>query len=280
MASATHLTSKREQKFIARGVSGIIEQITESMVVKHAISQSDKHAIALEMSIYERLGPHPSITRYYKYPCDEGTLRLELLQCSLKDRLHQLSKDGKVPSKDCLFRWARQLTEGLAHIHSCRVNHVDVGCQNVLIDWNDNVKLCDFAGSSIDGSEPEYCPSDRFVSPRIPIPSISADLFAFGSLLYEMETTQPPYYDKTESEVQSLFNNEQFLDTRKLKLGKIIWNCWNSTYISALDVMEDLDAIARNLAIRGACTFLLLVCLFSLLWIGLKGLLNRCISVA
>jgi serine/threonine protein kinase len=220
--------SKFKPKLIGRGISGAILKISDSKVVKKAFSPSDESAIALEKRIYEQLGPHPSITRFF-YQNHHG-ICLELLQCSLKDRLLALSRDQKCIPQDCLFRWARQLIEGIAFLHSRRVMQVDIGSQNVLIDWNENVKLCDFAGSSINGSKPLNHPDIRLTSPTISIPSIPAELFALSSLLYEIETTHLPYYDKDESEVLKLFRAKQFPNTENLVLGNAIRNCWNSKY--------------------------------------------------
>jgi len=47
--------------------------------------------------------------------------------------------------------WVELITASGAFVHSRNVLHGDISCNNVLLDGGCNTKLCDFAGSSIDG---------------------------------------------------------------------------------------------------------------------------------
>jgi serine/threonine protein kinase len=86
-------------------------------------------------------------------------LVLERLQYSLRKRLWDLRDAGQLPPPQDVLRWAAQIVQALQHAHSRGVLQVDIGPHNVLLDWNENVKLGDFAGSSIDGSAPSVLPS-------------------------------------------------------------------------------------------------------------------------
>jgi hypothetical protein len=57
-------------------------------------------------------------------------------------------------------------------------------------------------------------------------PLIQSKLFALGSILYKIETTNKPYFNKNDKELEKLFKADKYLNTGKLILGKVIINCW------------------------------------------------------
>jgi serine/threonine protein kinase len=94
-----------------------------------------------------------------------------------------------------LLRWAEQAAESLVFIHSEGVLHGDINCGNFCLDRDLNLKLGDFAGSSIDQSLALVCYNTTH---QLPDDSPSAtgevritertEIFVFGSALYEMST--------------------------------------------------------------------------------------------
>ncbi|KAF4448128.1 serine/threonine protein kinase [Fusarium austroafricanum] len=144
-----------------------------------------------------------------------------------------------------ILRWARQIAQALHHIHSRGVFQVDIGTYNVLLDWNEDVKLCDFAGSSLDGSEPTVAPGAHSMHPRISIthPSIRSELFAVGSMLYEIETTYEPYNDKNDGELEELFGADQYPEVAYWALGEVITKCWTGQYADSGKIVIDIGQI-------------------------------------
>ncbi|KFH41421.1 hypothetical protein ACRE_078650 [Hapsidospora chrysogenum ATCC 11550] len=132
------------------------------------------------------------------------------------------------------------------------IRAVDIGTYNVLLDWDEDVKLCDFAGSSLDGSKPTVAPSAHSTHPRISItqPSIRSELFAVGSMLYEMETTCEPYSDKNDGELEELFDADRYPEVGNLALGQVITKCWARQYVNAGEIVIDLDQIEKHLKDR------------------------------
>jgi hypothetical protein len=86
------------------------------------------------------------------------------------------------------------------------------------------VKLYDFAGLSIDRSTPTIFPSRKSQNPKIPKeePLVQSEIFALGSILFKVETTWQPYYNKSDFEIVKLFSKGEFPDTSTLILRKAI----------------------------------------------------------
>jgi serine/threonine protein kinase len=239
--------SVHDLPYISRGVSSLVYQLSPSAVIKTPCGLPNSHEqLVVEHTIYKRLGPHPHITKLL------GTYRdkiiLERLQFPLRKRLWDLRDAGRVPPKPDVLRWAAQIALGLQHLHSRGVLQVDVGPHNVLLDWDDNAKLSDFAGSSIDGSRRLVCPGRRAEHPDIPAgaPSVRSEIFALGSTLYELETTRQPYHDRDDREVHRLFLAGDFPDTAPLVLGGVMRKCWASKYACVGDVVRDIQSIGKS----------------------------------
>lgn len=162
---------------------------------------------------------------------------MERLQGSLRARLKELSGKGTALHPDLIFHWALQIARVFAHVHARHVLQVDVGCHNVLLDCDENLRLVDFAGSSIDGSEP-------MILPTIPLPSVAAEIFALGTLFYELETTHLPYHDKINGE--QLFQSAVFPELGGLLLSRIISNCWQLRFLCMEDVIKSLHALQSS----------------------------------
>jgi serine/threonine protein kinase len=225
-------------------MSGAVFFISEHAVVKRALSDdTSKKQLAVERQVYERLGSHPRIPALLGF--QQGTIILERLQCTLRHRLLGLRSRQQRPTTHEVFRWALHTAEALQYIHSRRVRQVDFGTYNVLLDKADNAKLADFAGSSLDGSEPTVAPSAHATHPRLSTfkPSIHSELFAHGSLLYEVETTFQPFHDKPDHVVEALFEANQFPSTTSLLLGEVIAKCWTIFYQDASEVVADIQSI-------------------------------------
>lgn len=174
---------------------------------------------------------------------------LERLQYPLRRRLLDIREQKQLPVARDVVHWARQTAQALQHIHSCGVMQVDIGPHNILLDWDENARLSDFAGSSIDGSEPTVFPSAHSEHPATPTtnPSIQSELFALGSMLYEIETTYMPYPDKNDGELARLFKANKFPDTLELMLGNVITNCWMARYEDSSQVVVDILHIEDQL---------------------------------
>jgi hypothetical protein len=62
-------------------------------------------------------------------------------------------------------------------------------------------------------------------------------------MLYEIESTNKPYPDKNDKELEVLFKADKYPDTSVLTLGKVTTNCWMAKYKDASEVVVDIQHI-------------------------------------
>jgi serine/threonine protein kinase len=212
--------------WIFYGILGATFAVSESVLIKKPLSGDNcKEQLDIERRIYKRLGLHPYITKFFC--AHKDMIVLERLKYLLRKRLYDLHEHNQLPMGQDVVRWVLQITQAIQYIHSRGVIQVNIGAYNVLLDQYKTVKLSDFAGSSLNKSRPTVAPSAHSEHPNMPHtkPLIQSELFALGSMLYKIETTNKPYPDKNDKELKELFKADKYPDTGKLILGKVITNC-------------------------------------------------------
>jgi len=225
--------------WIGAGVSSVVYRTSSDRVLKCA-RQGKSSEIEHEHIILERLGQHPLIIKSFGLKA-MGELILEYQPSELRDVL--LSKTHIHREK-----WAIQIAEALFHVHANNVIHRDLNSRNIRIQTSEDTVLCDFAGSSLDGhiatgvrGEVRFC--------RLPYHSMATvqdDLFALGSVLYELSTGSVPYATLEDEEVIRRYSDKIFPPVHHLPMGKIITNCWNDTYQGTNELLFDLQKLVQN----------------------------------
>ncbi|KAF1990327.1 kinase-like protein [Aulographum hederae CBS 113979] len=218
---------------------------TPQTVIKFPHSISDAPAIDIERKIYERFeehGGHKHIVRYHG--TFEHAIRLEYVPNWNFKRY--LDTNRETITQQQTLTWARQLADALSFVHERQVIYGDLNVHNVLLDANLDVKLADFAGSSMDGSELLVVVTASHLIPGENL-SIQGDLFALGSTLYRIATGLNPYSELEEDEIETRFLNGEFPETKSLgRCGEVVSGCWRGEYTVADRVREDIEDITSN----------------------------------
>jgi len=132
------------------------------------------------------------------------------------------------------------VTDALCFVHAANVIHGDLTLHNVFLTQDLDIKLADFGGSSLDGSELLVIVHASHRYPR-PLLSTDADIFSLGSAHYAIMMGKVPYQDLPEEEITALFKDGKFPDTDTLgPFGAIIRKCWQVKYKSVVDVCRNL----------------------------------------
>ncbi|OAP64344.1 hypothetical protein AYL99_00316 [Fonsecaea erecta] len=236
-------------KWLGVGISGMVYPLDEQTVVKIAPKCDNDYAsneslqdLQIERSVYRHLGSHPRICRFIS-SVQRGIV-LERFGEPLRKHLLELHKQRKTPSRNQALKWSIQVAEGVAYLHQKNIMQGDIGCHNILLK-DDEIKLCDFGGSSIDGKPAEVgyeCRSQRWDDTH-ENPSIQNELFALGSTIYEIWTTTRPYQDEPDEKVEQNYKCQCFPDVQTLPVAKVIQNCWHGTYHSANEVVAALESL-------------------------------------
>ncbi|ELR08952.1 serine/threonine protein kinase [Pseudogymnoascus destructans 20631-21] len=137
---------------VGAGITAMVARL--DAVIKFS-STSDRPLMEMEREkrVYERLGHHDRVVRYYgnmgnniilQYAC-HGSIR------------RYLEIQTKPLALSVQLGWVEQIAEAVAFIHSKNVLHGDISCNNIFVDHSLNIKLGDFAGSAIDEEPPLVC---------------------------------------------------------------------------------------------------------------------------
>lgn len=229
---------------VAWGTTGLVVLDTSSKtVIKTPLDPDDEECvgrISRERQVYERFakcGGHKGILSYHG--TYESGIRLELAS---NFNLRSYNKKHDVGFLQRL-RWAIQIAEAISFIHRACVIHGDLTSANIFLDENLNAKLADFAGSSLDNSPLLVIVTESHEFPG-PLLSVRADLFAFGSVLYEIFTKHAPYEGLDETEIRTRYVKGKFPETGLLQeIGAIINKCWEGHYWSSETIVDDLRGI-------------------------------------
>lgn len=125
--------------------------------------------------------------------------------------------------------------------------HSDVGSHNFLIQEDGTLALADFGGSVIDDTPAVVSYSTRYSRP-MPITDDSDsteidDLFALGTVIYEIAAGNLLYANKSSKEIRNLLKIREFPDLEAFpaNVRKVIKKCWANEYQSAEEVIFDLN---------------------------------------
>lgn len=143
--------------------------------------------------------------------------------------------------------WPIQAIEAIQYIHSKGVVHCDISVHNFLVRNDGSIVLADFCGSILDGSKPAVAPSVRYSRPlslaeRLLDPTEKDDIFALGTVLYEISVGHRLYTGKSDAEISELFQKRDFPNTSGIpeNLRTVIEKCWKDQYSRADEIRSDL----------------------------------------
>lgn len=134
------------------------------------------------------------------------------------DALKHIQATGAI-REDRARVWTAQITSAVRYMHDIDIAHRDLKLENLLIDANDNMKLCDFGfvREALSGDLSQtYCGSKSYAAPEIlqgrPYDPKKADVWAIGVILYIFVTGKMPF-DETKG-TKSILEEQRALDFR------------------------------------------------------------------
>ncbi|KAI1912256.1 hypothetical protein LOZ61_003418 [Ophidiomyces ophidiicola] len=221
-----------------------------------------------EKPIYERLGHHPFILQYY----GEYKHNIKKSNGVPSGLVFEYISGGVLVEKLALTeypnqraKWPIQAAEAIRYIHSKNIIHSDIGCHNFLLKEDGTLILADFGGSMIDDEIPTVCYATRYRRPLPPgktyddsdTATITDDIFALGTLIYEVTVGHRLYPNLESPRIRVLINERKFPDMNALppETQVIIQKCWEERYKTVDEVLHDLqetDALGTERSVVNA----------------------------
>ncbi len=248
-----HESESQKLKLLMVGMSAYIYLLNPITVLKvpridedDGITEANREATRTEASAYKLLGHHPRLANCTYISASKEHLELEYYP---NGTLRKYVDDHRKGITDgCLRRWARQIIESVAYIHDMGVRHSDLRLDQWLLDSDLNARLSDFNGSGYDarpsldleGSKAIGLEKSSHFLPRSPTPdnTVESDLFALGSVLYELVVGENPYQDLDDGTIEALYSQGKFPSVEGLFLEEIIIGCWIIQFHSAHELLR------------------------------------------
>ncbi len=172
---------KLSGKFVA------IKSITKQLMK----DESSKNKVLREVAIWEQLS-HPSVIRLYEtFESDKHLLYVQEL-CAGGDLLTYVRKRRRLKERVAKFV-LKQILDGLYYCHSKNILHRDVKLDNILLNSEGNIKICDFGVSKVVRSGErmtEQCGTPAYIAPEIlrdkGYEGFAVDVWSAGVVLYAM----------------------------------------------------------------------------------------------
>ena len=125
------------------------------------------------------------------------------------DLLSFVKKRTKLNEKVCKYIF-KQILEAIKYIHSKNIVHRDIKLDNVLIDLNNNIKICDFGvGKMIHDKEIllDQCGTPAYIAPEILLnkgyDGFGVDIWSSGIVLYTMLSGMVPFKANNINDLQN-----------------------------------------------------------------------------
>jgi serine/threonine protein kinase len=158
---------------------------------------------------------HPNVLKMVDhFPYQDNTMKpQEIVTCDVlvlefagkKDLYEYAAKTGRFSEMETKYIFF-QLVQGVQHIHSKGISHMDLKLENIYVDDNSEIKLADFdlARPVIDTFTHHQIGSPGYYAPEIlerrPFQGQYVDVFTLGIILFSLVVGCPPFFQANQDD--------------------------------------------------------------------------------
>ena len=188
--------------------------------------------ILYEINLMKKLN-HQNITKILETFEDEQFYFIIMEYINGGNLFSYVKKRRKLSEKVAKFLF-RQIILGIKHIHSQLIVHRDIKLENILIDMNNNIKICDFGIGIILSSENQmlhsHCGTPMYIAPEIILSTkekgykgFPVDIWSAGIALYIMISGKLPFnLDESPEDLDALEKNKDNKQEKNKRLNEEI----------------------------------------------------------
>ncbi|MEM6527038.1 MAG: protein kinase [Chloroflexota bacterium] len=221
---------------------------------------------------------HPHIVQVYDFDYapqrDSYYMVMELIEGeTLKDRLFDLSEQGKKPDIDETLRMVSEAASALSYAHARGMIHRDVKPANLMIDLEDRVVLTDFGIAKMLDSKQLTVSGGMIGTPAYMSPEQGlgeagderSDLYSLGVIMYQLLVGDLPYDAETALGVILMHVNDPIPDARAFNpdvppavqdiVNRAMAKDPDTRYQSADEIVADIEKYQQRSVTRPTALF-------------------------
>jgi serine/threonine protein kinase len=190
---------------------------------------------------------HPHVLKLYGFVRTNKFvgLVLEEARCDLYETYNKNDKFTPLPLER-VKKYLRQTIAAIAHCHAHHVLCADNKAENLLVSWDDNIKLADFGGAiwtKVQHKRPELICTFCCTCPEIAHAMLSkqtlpntafttqSDMWSIGVLMFEMLCGHVPFWQRLRKD-HSASRKQLKLTMRKIEKDRALIKSWPSVFNS------------------------------------------------
>ena len=186
------------------------------------INEKQKRKIMLETTIMKTLSKSNNIVKIFETYETKKHYCIVMEYICAGDLLSYIKKRGKLTEQVAKYIF-KQIILSLQYIHNHNIVHRDIKLDNILIDLDNNIKICDFGVSKIikkGESMFEQCGTPAYIAPEILInqgyEGFGVDIWSAGVVLYAMLGGTVPFKGNNINELHDLIIKGEFKPLKEI----------------------------------------------------------------